>query len=232
MKKILCIGDSLALPGHLNKYEDTWLYKLKCEFPHFDFITFFKRQLTTEVLTTMGGGENGIDGWPKGADCLEAYLPDIVIIQLGIVDCAPRLLNRFDKIIIKLLPSKFISNYIEFIKRIRVRKSSNTIVKFYNFKRNIDTYISRCKKLGAKVIFISISLPDDIMVNRNPRILENITKYNQYIECCAKIDFVKVTMPLNPSNFNFRIYEDGYHPNPFGNNLIFNQMKVLLNGID
>ena len=27
--KILCVGDSTALPGRSNKYEDTWLFKLK-----------------------------------------------------------------------------------------------------------------------------------------------------------------------------------------------------------
>lgn len=39
--KIFCIANSLTLPGHLNKYEDTWFYKLKQEFPNSDFISFF-----------------------------------------------------------------------------------------------------------------------------------------------------------------------------------------------
>ena len=56
-KRVLAIGDSLALPGHGNKYEDTWIYKLKNKFSYFDFITFFKRQLTTDVLVSMGGGK-------------------------------------------------------------------------------------------------------------------------------------------------------------------------------
>ena len=100
MIKVLCIGDSLALPGHLNRYEDTWFYKIKMEYPEYDFISYFKRQLTTDVLTTMGGGEGGVDKWPKGADCLEAYAPEVVIVQLGIVDCDPRLLNRYDRAIL------------------------------------------------------------------------------------------------------------------------------------
>ena len=55
--KVLAIGDSLSLPGHLNRYEDTWIYKLKKSFSEFDFITFFQRGLTTDVLVTMGGGD-------------------------------------------------------------------------------------------------------------------------------------------------------------------------------
>lgn len=118
-KKVLCIGDSLALPGHLNKYEDTWFYNLKQNFPDYDFISFFKRQLTTDVLVKMGGGKEGVDKMPNGADCLEFYKPDIVVLQLGIVDCAPRLLNKYDKVIIRLLPEGLTKFYIKLIKSLR-----------------------------------------------------------------------------------------------------------------
>lgn len=121
MKKILCIGDSLALPGHLNSYEDTWFHKLKKEFPNYDFISFFKRQLTTDVLVTMGGGVRGIDKWPKGADSLEAYLPDMVIIQLGIVDYAPRLLYNVEIKILSKMPASLSMFYIHIIKKFRAR---------------------------------------------------------------------------------------------------------------
>jgi len=75
--KVLSIGDSLALPGHGNLYEYTWIYKLKTQYPKYDFITFFKRQLTTNILITMGGGIDGVDNKPKGTDCLEFYEPNI-----------------------------------------------------------------------------------------------------------------------------------------------------------
>tara|TARA_B110001452_G_scaffold119986_1_gene99552 strand:+ start:11406 stop:11687 length:282 start_codon:yes stop_codon:yes gene_type:complete len=91
--RVLCIGDSTSLPGRSNKYEDTWIFKLKKRYTNWDFITFFKRALTTNVLIEMGGGDENYPN-PEGADCLEHYLPDKVIIQLGIVDCAPRLLNN------------------------------------------------------------------------------------------------------------------------------------------
>jgi acyl-CoA thioesterase-1 len=115
--KVLCIGDSLALPGHHNKYEDTWFYKLKKEFPGHDFISFFKRQLTTEILVTIGGGEKIEGAFPTGADCLEHYMPEIVIIQLGIVDCAPRLINEKSFLwkIVRRLPDCFLNHYINYL---------------------------------------------------------------------------------------------------------------------
>ena len=75
--KILCIGDSLALPGHGNIYEDTWFFKLKKQFPNFDFVSFFQRSLTTNELNTRGVD----NGFPYGSDCLEFYNPSLVIMK-------------------------------------------------------------------------------------------------------------------------------------------------------
>ena len=52
MKKIVAIGDSLALPGHANRYEDTWFYQLQRRFHGTLFIPYFRRGLTTAVLVT------------------------------------------------------------------------------------------------------------------------------------------------------------------------------------
>ena len=228
--KILCIADSLGLPGHLNKYEDTWLYKLKQEFPNSDFISFFKRQLTTDILVSMGGGQRGVDNWPKGGDCLEAYKPDLVIIQLGIVDCAPRLLNKYDKIIIKVLPKILRKSYLEIVKLINTRNINNTLIPFDKFKSNLDRYVKRAEILGVKIIFISISVPGKKMLEKNNKIIFNVTRYNEYYsELENKYSFIKLTSPLIESDYDKSIYEDGYHPNVFGHNIIYNKIKDLLN---
>ena len=44
-----------------------------------------KRASTTERLVTEGG--EGDSSNPYGADLLEYYRPDIVVMQIGIVDC-------------------------------------------------------------------------------------------------------------------------------------------------
>lgn len=229
-KKILCIGDSLALPGHLNKYEDTWFYKLKQEFPDFDFISFFKRQLTTDALTSMGGGIGGVDNWPKGADCLEGYMPDVVIIQLGIVDCAPRLLSNYDRVIIKILPKVFKSTYIKLIKLIKKRNVNNTLVPYEKFKKNVLNYVNRAKNLGTNIIFISISIPDSKMVIKNKDIVFNVNRYNEYYYKMANdYSFVNTTSALNANDCDEEVYEDGYHPNILGNDIIYNKLKIALN---
>lgn len=129
--KVLCIGDSTSLPGRSNKYEDTWLFKLKKRHQDWDFITFFQRGITTNILSEMGGGEENYDN-PVGADCLEHYLPDKVIIQLGIVDCAPRLIkeNKLIWKIIRRLDDKAVNRYVKYLKKFEsfVKKHQNYII--------------------------------------------------------------------------------------------------------
>lgn len=229
VKRVMCIGDSLSLPGHLNRYDDTWYFKLKEKFPRYDFNSYFKRQLTTDVLVSMGGGQHGIDSWPKGADCLEAYMPDIVIVQLGIVDCAPRLLSNFDRIVINMLPGFLSMSYISFVKIIRRRKSTNTLVPLNKFQSNWTTFLARALKINAKVIIISISLPDQKYIEKNPDVCNNINQYNDILFSLARVNNnVTITNVLDPDKYDHLIYEDGYHPNKFGHQILFNQLIHIL----
>jgi hypothetical protein len=229
--KVLCIGDSLALPGHLNRYEDTWFYKLKKEFKDIDFISFFKRQLTTDILCTMGGGENGVDKWPKGGDLLEASIPDKVIIQLGIVDCAPRLLYKYEKIIISKLPDNLAQIYVKFVKLVRQRSDVRTDVPLKKFKKNIEVYIKRSQRLNVEqIIFIGICIPDSNLIKKNPQILILIEQYNRILLDFEKqFQFVKCIFPLDANKQDLSIYQDGYHPNMLGHQLIFESIQNLFN---
>ena len=225
-KRILCIGDSTSLPGHTNTFEDTWYYKLSEEFSNYKFITVFRRAITTNILVREGGGDS-IDNQPSGADCSEFYKPSLVIIQLGIVDCAPRLLINFDKIILKLLPPKYHNTYIWLIKKIRKRKQKNTQVSISNFQKNLINYIERSLLIGVeKIIFIAIPFPDNRMIKKNPLIEENVSIYNKIIEDLSKkYKFIEVIAPLDSRKYNDVIFEDGYHPNPLGNNIVFNALR-------
>ena len=228
--KILCVGDSTALPGRSNKYEDTWLFKLKKKYQDWDFITFFKRGITTNVLSEMGGGEENYDN-PTGADCLEHYLPDKVIIQLGIVDCAPRLIkeNKLIWKIIRRLGDKAVNRYIKYLKNFE-RDDKNVIVSKEKFYENILNYLKRCEKLNIQhVILIEILEPSNEISQKNKKLIDNAKAYNKVIyEIKEKFVFLEVLSPfhsLDTSDF----YEDGYHPNPKGNKII---SEKLINSID
>jgi acyl-CoA thioesterase I len=232
-KKILIIGDSLSLPGHSNNYEDTWVYKVKNYFKDFDFITHLQRSLTTNVLVSQGGG--GPDDFPRGSDVLEYYMPDIVIIQLGIVDCAPRLFNK-DKLIVKIIDRlpKLIKTIIYNTKlRITGRLVENSYVSLSFFKKNLINYLDRAKQNKTrKIIFISICYPDERMRSKNPNIYDQVDLYNNVILNVSKLfDDILVINPLDSRIHNDVIYEDGYHPNSYGNEIVYSELKKSLKNI-
>lgn len=226
--KVMCVGDSTSLPGHDNSYEDTWFYRLTREFINFDFINVFRRGITTEILVTEGGG---YDQFPMGADCLEFYDPNMVILNLGIVDCAPRLLNRVDNLILRCLPNIAKRFFIKGIKKIKTRKASNTLVSQQQFEYNLINYIERCLlKKVEMLILISIPVPDERMVKKNPNIIKNVEEFNKILcNMAEKYFFIKSISPLDSRNYDKVIFEDGYHPNPLGNDIVFQELKEVIN---
>jgi len=229
--KILCIADSLALPGHDNTYEDTWFYKLQVAFREHVFISFFKRSITTEILITEGGGDASQPN--TGADCLEFYTPDVVVLQLGIVDCAPRLMRRKGLLykIIQKSPSGVQNVFYKVLKKTRKRSSTNADVPPHEFSRNLNIYLDRCVKINVKkVIIIKICTPDNSFVQKSPDILDAVRLYNGLIDKLKeKYSIVTVVDPLasNPKH----IFEDGYHPNPEGNDLVFNALQMEISNV-
>ncbi len=230
MKKILCIGDSLTLPrGEDVKYENTWFYLLKHYFQDIDFISFFKRGITTNILVQEGGGDkNTAEKYPFGADCLEHYKPNIIILQLGIVDCAPRLLKQgMETKLVNHLPKKIANIYIKLIKTTRKRNTANTYVSLKKFEDNLINYFERCKNQNIeKLIIIKIAIPSQEMVDKNPEIIKNVIKYNAvYDKLEKKYPFVNSINPLDSSKTNEIIFTDGYHPNAKGNTFVYSELK-------
>lgn len=232
MKKIICIGDSLALPGHKNSYEDTWIAQLKKKYKDIDFITFFKRGITTDALVSMGGGVDGLDNMPKGADCLEFFMPNVVVLQLGIVDCAPRLFKKgsLEFKLVQKAPSSIRTNYISLIKNIRKRNVNRVEISPEKFYYNLNNYFQRCLENAVeKLIVILIPYPDERMVKKNIEIISQVIKYNNiYLELSHKYNFVEICSPLDSKKYDIEIFEDGYHPNHSGHDLVYLAIVGLL----
>lgn len=229
-QKIMSIGDSLALPGHLNLYEDTWICKLKKQLPNHDFITFFKRSLTTDVLVTMGGGVTGIDGFPLGADCLEFFKPDYVVLQLGIVDCAPRLFSPLARKALSVTPGFVRSSVIRIAKTIRSRHVKRADVPPGIFESNLRTYFKRCQACNVeKIVVVLICVPSEDFKVKNPGIVDAVVQYNDlYRNIARDFPFVELVSPLDSELYDYSIFEDGYHPNKIGQQLVFESVSSAL----
>ncbi len=131
--RILCFGDSLALPREGCNYSETWVAKLKSKYPGFDFICDFRGGMLVKDL---------YHSWSQYYQYVKA---DIVIIQEGICDCAPRYVNDnsfFWKIVIKVFEKMKMSTLFWKIMKRGSRKPSCTYTAKNIFENQYDKVLN------------------------------------------------------------------------------------------
>ena len=224
-ERILIITDSVSMPRMELKYEETWIYLFKKKFKHLDIIDRPARGATSMRLINEGGG---------GVDLLELYLPDRIILQLGLAECAPRLFkkNGFENKFINIfLPSRLRQYYIKIIRKTRGRKPQFTDVSPEQFKYNVYNFAERCKVHNVKLAIIKILRPTDIFFKKSPFIKQNVDIYNSIYEKIS-LDFDNITI-IDPIDIKYDINSlciDEMHINSQGQKLYFKAVeKYMLN---
>lgn len=215
--KVLCISDSLGLPRDGVSYEETWFYKLTTRFPHVHFISKFQRLQTTSVL--------------KEKDYSSYYHPDIVIMQLGICDCAPRIIlqNDFKWLLLERVLNRINKNlFWKLIKKYKKRSPDVVMVTPEKFRGNVSSYFDNLinQEHVKRIIVIKIGTSGSEKLKKSsPFLRDNIEKYNHiYEEYASKSNgIVSVVDPLD-SMKEEDFVEDGYHVNGKGNTKIFEEL--------
>ena len=230
--RVLCIGDSLGLPREGVNYDGTWISKLKKARPGDDFIGLFVRQLTSIDLVDVSSGK-------ARGDFSYYYMPDVVVLQVGICDCAPRYYNSkkniwklIEKIGVRIVPERIYWRIIKFLFK---RRASAAYVPLNQFSMNIKIFIEYLinKLHVANIIIIKIGKPDKNVLAKSPDMFSQIEKYNNvYTELGDKYcDKVSVIDPL--SEGDERLYVDGYHTNERGGQVVFESLieEFILRGL-
>lgn len=207
MKKVMAITDSLGMPRPGIKYTDTWIFKLSQSLPQIHLIDRSKRGTTTNRLSSK--------------DALEFYDPDCVIVQLGIVDCAPRYSNKYERKMFDIVPDYISKPYMNVMKLLRERHPKRSYVDVSNFHSNIQTYSHKCNENGTAVFLIRIAPPTEIFKNSSKYICESIQQYNMVIQNLSeKFDNVSLVDPYERTDDINKIMIDHEHPNVEGHNII------------
>lgn len=140
MKKILVLTDSLGLPrcnnGESVSYEKTWINLLKSDF---------------NIHQVSIGGATILD-IVNQMDYHLLYYPDAVIVQAGIVDCAPRAFTKQERIFLSSIPiinkifNKISAKFGKQIRNIRQksfttpREFKSAVIKLKNFYAPLPVY--------------------------------------------------------------------------------------------
>lgn len=217
--KVFCIGDSLGLPRPGIAYENTWFSMLKKEYSSIEFYPYFIRRLTTNPLRTIF------------SNYVCHFAPNLVIIQLGICDCAPRIINKdkmFWKIYFKTFESLGASEIgWRIVKKLFRRNNPRRVeVSIERFKNNIESFVKECKCNNIKVLYVLIGRPAMSISERSPFLSNNVVRYNECIEALSQ-EYPETITIINPlqSGDNDDYLSDGYHTTIKGANKVFEAIK-------
>lgn len=223
MKKIVIIGDSLALPRPWDGlvFEDTYPFLLSQTGERRTVINISRRANTSTYQAT----EIAL------LDSVDSFKPDIAVLHLGIVDCAPRLFSRFQQRVLERIPMSVSKKIIRFFSLRRTwftRHFPKVYVRPNEFKKSIGRILERIRQHHCSMIVIGICTAPESLSKRSIGINANIRKYNQMLKESAKLFgacFVDVSGVLNPQE---DLLSDGIHLNQRGSRKLFELLENII----
>lgn len=204
---VLILTDSLSLPRQYEniivEYQNTYPFLLRKEFESIDFIHIGIGGATIKTLLDQCN-------YQKYSN------PDLVILQCGIVDCAPRAFNIYErKITEKLNLIKFLKPYTSILRK--YRKIQYT--KPNNYKKHLISISNMFSK--SKVVALEILPASKAYEKKVPGISSEIKRYNEIQR--------EIITTINNDDFNQNgLLPDLFHLNKDGHHLIFKKISILL----
>jgi len=209
MKRVLILSDSLGLPRdnpEFCSYEETWPVLLKEQ-------GFLLHQVS------IGGATSG--ELLAQTFYHKMFKPDITIVQVGIVDCAPRFVTKYELAILKKM--SFVGKWLlTLMNKKSVRSLRNiTYVSPSRFAYNIAEISKRLDH--SEIYFLSI-LPASADYERVlTGVTSNISKYNLILKKACGEQYIDLSsIPLNG------VMSDGHHLNAIGHAFITNEIITKL----
>ncbi len=246
--RITVLADSLSLPrgeeGNLVSWEETWprllYHRLKPQYDNLDIVNYGRRACTiTDMLKHF-------------RDAVTLIEPDIVIVQVGVVDCAPRVMP---------IPLRKMMNVPGFPKSLRKR-----VIKYRSDRRQAitqkdplanvwtkpsqfdDSFWMLLSKLSehyendssTRVIVLPVLGNMQQMNDKSPGFSDNVKQYNEMIRSRTESIGVATLCAPEPNEVGIptrleaaELYgPDGYHPNAAGNvvtaNMVYDEIVKVV----
>ena len=208
--KILFLTDSLALPR--DKPE-------KVDFGN-TYIELFKKANSDVDVQQLSIGGATINELVKAAKYYKSFHPDYVVVQSGIVDCAPRALHKSEQKLLKRTPflGKKLLGWIA--------SQSTALRKFrkisYTKINHFQTFMGRLKEVfsESKIIAVAIMPASKEYEKIVPGITENIVSYNLVLKQSFQVIGGSASLDMVMSDF--------HHLNEQGHRYIFNELVEAL----
>ena len=224
------MADSLAMPraGETNvAFEATYPYLLERSLRE-------RKETQSSMIIERGMRRRTIeyvlDDW---SELVELKTPDVVVIHVGIVDCAPRVfLRRERQFVESLRPAKLRDAVLRFVHNHRIG--------IVNFRRKVYVPPDRFKALVAQVIqkakesdlrslvFINIITPPVEMDKRSPGFIDNVRIYNEILESSVKspgVHLIDLNKIVEENGGSKKLTVDGIHINEQGHVMLAQEIE-------
>lgn len=159
-------------------------------------------------------------------DDIGFFKPDVVVMQLGIVDCAPRVFGRFEnKIAMRInrffpivaITSKYRRTLTKLFPKVYVSKS--------RFRENLKKIFSFIEKQNIKVIVVGIADTSDVNKQKSYNYEQNIIDYNKILYEAAPDKNLFIDMYRHGNGI---LIDDGIHLNEKGGKLLAEEIHEKL----
>lgn len=209
--RLVIIGDSLAMPRPEVPYELTYPYLLKGKLgPRWEVINRARRANRIDVQME----EQNL------CDDIFWLEPDIVVVHLGIVDCAPRLFSVRQRHLLERIPAVVRYRIIGVASRHRAfltKHFPKQYVPLGAFEQLYEALIARLRNLNMYTITCNIADTSEKNKSRSFGFAQNIRMYNRVIEDASwrhgakLIDCYRLSREIEGF-----LLEDGIHLSPRG----------------
>ena len=206
--------DSLGCPREEIGVVDTWTDRIisKWSGNNIYFYTYCKHGLASKDIDI---------------NYVKEIEPDLIIMQVGIVDACRRSLSRLELSIISRIPIvrrlvRIISNRFHYtITRIR----NVHYCSIYEFKNSI-TKIKN--ETSSKMVFICIAPAGSSLVKKVYDVQNDIDRYNAVIKEISDVVFIN---PYTGNTDDYIIATDGHHLNLRGEEMVFRAVDEVIKRI-
>jgi len=228
--KIVVMADSLAMPreGETNvAYETTYPYLLD---------QWLRQRFGSQAPLVSERGmrrrtiEYVLDEWYELVDLRKT---DVVVVHVGIVDCAPRVfLRRERQFVENLRPGflrRFILDYVHRHRRAVVNMRKKVYVPPERFNALVGQVMAKAKASELRsLVIVNIITPPAEMDERSPGFIRNVGIYNEILRTHAEANgahLIDIDRLIKEAGGVEQLTVDGIHINEAGHKMLAQEIE-------
>jgi|RhiMetdeSRZDD1v2_1073273.scaffolds.fasta_scaffold309969_2 acyl-CoA thioesterase I len=228
--KVVILADSLALPreevGGERCFEATYPFVLH---------ELLRRKFGASSPMVIERGmrlrtvEAVLTDWHEQVTLRNA---DVVVVHVGVVDCAPRIFLRRENAFISKRPSWIREPILKFVHDYRrqiIQKRPRVYVPLPRFQRHVEEVTQKARKSDLlSLVYVNIVEPPDSTEYRSPGFQQNVQRYNQVLLSQAsqpRVTLIDFNRSISQQGGSDKLTTDGVHLNESAHQILAQQLE-------